>query len=1375
MAADAGLKSESMNACCQVWKDKYSKLEEKRNALRQAVNILRQKFDEIQTENVKLSKAYEEEGARANIEKEEKLKEYNARISLENEISSLKSEICRLQQKCSTHSQEGNEEVKVLQARVSDGEKEIKRLKEQLEKRKKRGDSEKKIAEDEKKKAVEAWKLVKAEKSNAEEYKLQLSYKEKEVNEMKSKSACEMLKFKEARKKFETEKHKVITERKRAESEMVKAQELADAYRKKADCLSQQLQEDKKTVDEAKKKLEVEKQKALREKMRADFEMGKAEEQKNLAEENWKKALEAKRSSDQLSQQLQANRKMIEDLKMKIHELSFSGKPVGVSGFTSEINAESTKMKLLKKELQLEKMRVKHAKQKCKLEANRNTILGQELGRLKLEFIQFSHRLNILDKSFSHIPGSIDDQVKSVNVIKKENKKRKLCSLETYWTNGQCENELQKTRCANMDACDPLVKTIQQTAPIVSISGGNCTKSITGIESKLEPLIGGSNRKLLQSSAVNSTTASFSDGQLLGSQERNAFPVATSAKIVGENFNAGPTMSDLSGEVTKICGNENFCVSENTFRSPLSINDKTVNRHIRNRKRIIDAVESIENLYTEGKKLHLQVENKLSDLHGLLHRQIDEPSKGGRSLVPNQQGSTHEKHDRARKKKHDRVRKKRKTSHEKKGDVELRSDSDDTKSAEKAGTGRFGDLDVCRQAVQSTYNLIGSAQAGRERTNDFTSYHDPTITYKEFSDGNYMSLLALDNAADEERYRTAMNVPLSPSLPEIEPHVVETSDANKSKPFSEETLDHEQLMNLKENMFPLQGCDFIDEDINSNSLHANLSVTSHDLRLNDKVGDEHDHVCSELGSLQDNIPQYCVVFSNNEDSSSISRIFCATRNCMARCRLVTETDWAVNSILLALTMEHQLLSKEKVCVLLSLLLLNFWVTSLRKFGELLNGSLLLISDSYAEHIHTVISDAETRILFSECGPLDGLFCLIEEFLIDGRVMAYNDVPYETSTYCDSRNHFLLDGLNISLSSRTASCEQLLAGSIILASICAVVDHIGFICEASYNVFRMSRQDSSLLLTILHVFAYLGGDKIFSLSNYGLVMTVLKSIVLFLESGSPSVASASCLSSINRLHAELYTGVKCPFSEGAASVDSVISLLLEMIGNYALQKNIHRSITKPICSSTSRFLSDDGNVERHPVHEVVRCDIDLDCDVLCCLNNYMVSAASDVAINATMCHLSDVLSLVELVACKMSWSWTCIKIVPELLRILKLCVVDNIAAALIVLLGQLGRLGVDSGGFEDEGVKNLRGNLFSYLGRESTMKSGHLQIATATALLGLFPLDLKTLHANIPASASVSTDAEVLRKWFSQLSKDKQDFSVSLFKSSAVLRNSQKGC
>ncbi|PQM42226.1 uncharacterized protein Pyn_27973 [Prunus yedoensis var. nudiflora] len=61
------------------------------------------------------------------------------------------------------------------------------------------------------------------------------------------------------------------------------------------------------------------------------------------------------------------------------------------------MGAESAKVKDLKKQLKFEKMQKKHAKEVVKLERSRNSILQQELGRLKFEFDQFSQRLGVVD------------------------------------------------------------------------------------------------------------------------------------------------------------------------------------------------------------------------------------------------------------------------------------------------------------------------------------------------------------------------------------------------------------------------------------------------------------------------------------------------------------------------------------------------------------------------------------------------------------------------------------------------------------------------------------------------------------------------------------------------------------------------------------------------------------------------------------------------------------------------------------------------------------------------------------------------------------------------------------------------------------------
>ena len=120
----------------------------------------------------------------------------------------------------------------------------------------------------------------------------------------------------------------------------------------------------------------------------------------------------------------------------------------------------------------------------------------------------------------------------------------------------------------------------------------------------------------------------------------------------------------------------------------------------------------------------------------------------------------------------------------------------------------------------------------------------------------------------------------------------------------------------------------------------------------------------------------------------------------------------------------------------------------------------------------VISDAEPRSVVAEL-CLDELLSVIEDFLIEGRVMLYTNLSSETSVECDSRMHVIIDGLDIIFSHEAASADLLVAGSIILGSICAATDRPGFMCEAVYNILRMHKYDTSVVLVLLHVFAYVG--------------------------------------------------------------------------------------------------------------------------------------------------------------------------------------------------------------------------------------------------------------------------------------------------------------
>ena len=49
------------NPCWALLKERYSKLEEKWNALRQTVKLLEQQIQKIESDNLRLKKAFEEE------------------------------------------------------------------------------------------------------------------------------------------------------------------------------------------------------------------------------------------------------------------------------------------------------------------------------------------------------------------------------------------------------------------------------------------------------------------------------------------------------------------------------------------------------------------------------------------------------------------------------------------------------------------------------------------------------------------------------------------------------------------------------------------------------------------------------------------------------------------------------------------------------------------------------------------------------------------------------------------------------------------------------------------------------------------------------------------------------------------------------------------------------------------------------------------------------------------------------------------------------------------------------------------------------------------------------------------------------------------
>ncbi|KAK3432584.1 hypothetical protein EUGRSUZ_D00091 [Eucalyptus grandis] len=134
-----------------------------------------------------------------------------------------------------------------------------------------------------------------------------------------------------------------------------------------------------------------------------------------------------------------------------------------------------------------------------------------------------------------------------------------------------------------------------------------------------------------------------------------------------------------------------------------------------------------------------------------------------------------------------------------------------------------------------------------------------------------------------------------------------------------------------------------------------------------------------------------------------------------------------------------------------------------------------------------------------------------------------------------------------------------------------------------------------------------------------------------------------------------------------------------------------------------------------------------------------------------------------------WESTQSKIIPLLLKFFESPVLESVSAAVIVLVGQLGRLGVKAGGFDDVGIQSLRSSLYSFLRQATTLNMGFsTQTAIATALLRLVPLDFENiLQGN--ASVSQSAPACGVRKWFSSLTREQKTLICNLLQSATVDR------
>lgn len=842
-------------------------------------------------------------------------------------------------------------------------------------------------------------------------------------------------------------------------------------------------------------------------------------------------------------------------------------------------------------------------------------------------------------------------------------------------------------------------------------------------------------------------------------------------------MNGPATISDLSAEVSRSKPNTNLAVvAENSVRSPPPTNIKAkVNVDSRKRKRISDALASSELSFSEIKKLCTQVEDDLSVLRCMLNKRSDK-SSDGKSIGLGSQSISQDKHDGSHKR--------RRKCHYKRVIPQI-VDVGQAKQIEKLDT-----------AVQKDANIITKPSKlafDRERVHRETLCCSvPTdASPKDVVNEDFLKLLDLDNANEEKSYRMAIEMPLSPTLPEINFPGPEIFD---SIPLVDESL--HKGFSSENQTFP-SSCtfDMIDAEIDSNWLKYNMPETANGLfqQSNGVYGDiprcsignfsdtmlgEGDGFQSsgmdaeieppsgvervktstvrEIGCASQSMPRYCFVVSNVKDRSSISRIIRAIRSCEAQCSLASQPEFLVHKIALALKMEEKLSSREKVCVFFSLMLLNFSVATSGKCST--GRDFISCFNSFTGHINAVMCDADWRTVISEFN-LDELLNLIEDYLIDGRLMVY--VGEHSQTFSES--YLTMDvvagGVNAIVSSVAASTDEMVAGSIILGSLCTALGQSEFICEAGCNILWKHIYDTSVVLTILHVLAYFGENKIFSSRKYGFKILILKAMVMFFEKGSLSVDGGSCPYTFHQ-------SVECPFSKDAASVENVMSLLLEDLNAHSATMMHEDLMVNSLNPTFLRLMDKTGQASGC---EEVSYVIDINCDASCYIDKSTIpDELLEDSVRKTLCHITNILLLVELVASKMSWNWTCSEIIKPLLRMLDSPLPEDISLSIVMLLGQLGRLGVESVGYEDIGIENLRSQLSAFLWRDSTIRAGlPFQIATISSLLGLMPFDMEKLYNDNEKPPNITRQSDpidLVRNWLHSLSEEARAFSITLLQS-----------
>lgn len=371
MDSDTVLIHHIMNPCCAALKEKYSKLEASRKALREGVKIQNELIDKLQKENLTLKKAHEEEKVRVDDERQEKYKESAHRVSLEKEIDVLKSEIHALHQRQGSRSpaQDADSELLLLRTRHAEMEAEIANLKELVEEEKVRADSERQDKSKESADRVSLEKEIDVLKSEIHS----LLHKEGSKSKVQDVDS-EFLRHAEMETEIDRLKVLLEEEKARADAERLeKSKESANrvSLEKEIDVLKAQMHSlhqregsQLKVQDNellllrthcAEMEAEIDKLKELveKERMKADCDRRKADEEKKAVIKAHEALKVEKNRSNEKRRLVNAERKKVEESRILLEKLKSEAEEA-----RSQLVAEALKSEEMNQKLQLERHKV---------------------------------------------------------------------------------------------------------------------------------------------------------------------------------------------------------------------------------------------------------------------------------------------------------------------------------------------------------------------------------------------------------------------------------------------------------------------------------------------------------------------------------------------------------------------------------------------------------------------------------------------------------------------------------------------------------------------------------------------------------------------------------------------------------------------------------------------------------------------------------------------------------------------------------------------------------------------------------------------------------------------------------------------------------